>query len=101
MIDLDAKVRSLVENGVSRRGIMRELDTIATAAERRAKRFSRGQEPSGIERRTRGRLWKGSDGFFSTYVMAHRRSTSVAGTHIARRGGVTLCLERQVGRCCY
>jgi hypothetical protein len=41
MIDLDAKVRSLVENGASRRDIMRELDTIATAAERRAKRLPR------------------------------------------------------------
>jgi hypothetical protein len=41
MIDLDAKVRSLVENGASRGDIMRELDTIATAAERRAKRLPR------------------------------------------------------------
>jgi hypothetical protein len=41
MIDLDAKVRSLVENGASRRDIMRELDTIATAAERRVKRLPR------------------------------------------------------------
>jgi hypothetical protein len=36
MIDLDAKVRSLVERGFSRKEIIRQLDDIAAAAERQA-----------------------------------------------------------------
>ncbi len=42
-IDLDARIRSLVQTGASRREIVRELDSIAIIAEKRAKRFERGK----------------------------------------------------------
>ena len=42
--DLDVTVRSLVERGFSRKEIIRQLDDIASAAEKRAKSFaSKGQ----------------------------------------------------------
>ena len=44
MIDLDAKIRSLVERNVPRKDIMRELDAIASAAEKRARRFERARK---------------------------------------------------------
>jgi hypothetical protein len=44
MIDLDAKVRSLVERKVPRKDIVSELDAIASAAESRAKRFERAKK---------------------------------------------------------
>ena len=44
MIDLDAKVRGLVERGASRNEIILELDAIANAAETRAKKFARGKK---------------------------------------------------------
>ena len=44
MIDLDAKVRSLVERGFSRNEIIQQLDDIATAAEKRAKSFARKRD---------------------------------------------------------
>src|SRR3954462_4245488 len=42
MIDLDAKVRLLVEGGASRADIIRELDAIACGADVRAKQFQPG-----------------------------------------------------------
>jgi hypothetical protein len=44
MIDLDAKIRSLVEGNVPRKDIIRELSAIASAAESRAKRFERAKK---------------------------------------------------------
>ena len=44
MIDLDAKIRSLVERNVPRKDIVRELEAIASDAESRAKRFERAKK---------------------------------------------------------
>ena len=44
MIDLDAKVRSLVERKVPRKEIVSELEAVASAAESRAKRFERAKK---------------------------------------------------------
>ena len=44
MIDLDAKVRSLVERNIPRKDIISELDAIASGAESRAKRFERAKK---------------------------------------------------------
>jgi hypothetical protein len=40
MIDLDARIRSLVERGASRKEIIRALKDLVTAAQRRARRQS-------------------------------------------------------------
>ena len=44
MIDLDAKIRSLVERNIPRKDIVSELDAIASGAESRAKRFERAKK---------------------------------------------------------
>ena len=44
MIDLDAKIRSLVERNIPRKDIVSELDAIASDAESRAKRFERAKK---------------------------------------------------------
>jgi hypothetical protein len=44
MIDLDAKIRSLVGRNVPRKDIVSHLDAIASAAESRAKRFERAKK---------------------------------------------------------
>jgi hypothetical protein len=44
MIDLDAKIRSLVERNISRKDIVSELDAIASDTESRAKRFERAKK---------------------------------------------------------
>src|SRR6516225_2031775 len=44
MIDLDAKMRSLVERNIPRKDIVSELDAIASDAESRAKRFERAKK---------------------------------------------------------
>src|SRR5262245_60498060 len=44
MIDLDAKIRSLVERNVPRKDIVSELDAIASDADSRAKRFERAKK---------------------------------------------------------
>ena len=44
MIDLDAKIRSLVERNLPRKEIVSELDAIASDAESRAKRFERAKK---------------------------------------------------------
>jgi hypothetical protein len=59
MIDLDAKIRSLVERNIPRKDIVSELDAIASDAESRAKRFERakkkgaGGEREGTQRPSR------------------------------------------------
>ena len=47
MIDLDAKIRSLVERNIPRKDIVSELDAIASDAESRAKRFERAKKKKG------------------------------------------------------
>ena len=47
MIDLDAKIRSLVERNIPRKDIVSELDAIASDAESRAKRFVRAKKKKG------------------------------------------------------
>ena len=44
MIDLDSKIRSLVERNIPRKDIVSELDAIASDAESRAKRFERAKK---------------------------------------------------------
>ena len=44
MIDLDAKICSLVERNIPRKDIVSELDAIASDAESRAKRFERAKK---------------------------------------------------------
>jgi len=44
MIDLDAKIRSLVERNIPRKDIVSELDAIASDADSRAKRFERAKK---------------------------------------------------------
>jgi hypothetical protein len=44
MIDLDTKIRSLVERNIPRKDIVSELDAIASDAESRAKRFERAKK---------------------------------------------------------
>src|SRR5215510_12265396 len=44
MIDLDAKIRSLVERNIPRKDIVSELDAIASDPESRAKRFERAKK---------------------------------------------------------
>jgi hypothetical protein len=54
MVDIDAKVRALVESGATRKDIFRELDAIAIAAEKRAKQYARAtkdQRPRAQEER--------------------------------------------------
>ena len=47
MIDLDAKIRLLVERNIPRKDIVSELDAIASDAESRAKRFERAKKKKG------------------------------------------------------
>src|SRR5262245_24057035 len=55
MIDLDAKIRSLVERNIPRKDIVSELDAIASDPESRAKRFERAKKKAtDIGRRARG-----------------------------------------------
>ena len=72
MIDLDAKIRSLVERNIPRKDIVSELDAIASGAESRAKRFERAKKKrrpiSGGERE--GTQRPSSGGYFSFYIMA-------------------------------
>src|SRR6516165_6642494 len=44
MIDLDAKIRSLVERNIPRKDVVSELDAIASDPESRAKRFERAKK---------------------------------------------------------
>src|SRR5262249_23053431 len=53
MIDLDTKIRSLVERNIPRKDIVSELDAIASDAESRAKRFERAKK-KGDRYRARG-----------------------------------------------
>ena len=71
MIDLDAKIRSLVERNIPRKDIVSELDAIASDAESRAKRFERAKKKAtDIGRRARGHSAPESGGYFSFYIMA-------------------------------
>jgi hypothetical protein len=54
MVDIDAKVRALIEHGATRKDMLRELVAVATAAEKRAKQYARGtkdQRPRAQEER--------------------------------------------------
>jgi len=51
MIDLDTKIRSLVERNIPRKDIVSELDAIASDPESRAKRFERTEKTSSAPRR--------------------------------------------------
>src|SRR5262249_17506220 len=72
MIDLDAKIRWLVERNIPRKDIVSELDAIASDAESRAKRFKRAKKKraNDIGRRARGHSAPESGGYFSFYIMA-------------------------------
>ena len=71
MIDLDAKIRSLVERNIPRKDIVSELDAIASDAESRAKRFERAKKKAtDIGRRARGHSAPESGRYFSSYIMA-------------------------------
>ena len=71
MIDLDAKICSLVERNIPRKDIVSELDAIASDAESRAKRFERAKKKAtDIGRRARGHSAPESGGYFSFYIMA-------------------------------
>jgi hypothetical protein len=79
MIDLDAKIRSLVERNIPRKDIVSELDAIASDTESRAKRFERAKKKGDryraeserdIGRRARGHSAPESGGYFSFYIMA-------------------------------
>ena len=71
MIDLDAKIRSLVERNVPRKDIVSGLDAIASAAESRAKRFELAKKRGDrYRRRPRGHSALESGGYFSFYIMA-------------------------------
>jgi len=65
MIDLDAKIRSLVERNIPRKDIVSELDAIASDAESAPRK-----KATDIGRRARGHSAPESGRYFSSYIMA-------------------------------